>query len=102
MQNNCLNLLIETPLKKNWVKAGEIKFDSVSLSYDEQKDVLKNLNFTINSREKIVIKSVLTINRQQLRIILRLVNPWFWSIPYRESLDEQELERVQSLRLYSD
>ena len=44
---------LDTPLKEGWISKGEIKFQSVSLAYDE-KEVLKDLSFTIKGKDKIV------------------------------------------------
>ena len=42
------------PLPQKWPSRGEIKFQNVTLTYvKEHKPVLKNLNFTIASGEKV-------------------------------------------------
>lgn len=52
---DCLHLDADKKPPKNWPTSGAIRFNRVSLTYDEGKPILKDLNFEIKSREKIGI-----------------------------------------------
>jgi len=49
------SFLVDNRPPKDWPSGGEILFQNVTLRYEEKKDVLKNLNFAIRSKEKIGI-----------------------------------------------
>lgn len=40
---------------KNWPSEGAVKYENVSLTYNNNEQVLKNINFTLNPKEKIGI-----------------------------------------------
>lgn len=74
-----------------FVKNGEIKFKNVVFQYENNKPIFKNLNVTINAREKVGLVGYSGSGKSTfLKLILRLIEPQSGII----SIDSQDIQKV--------